>query len=206
MGGKTEKAGRGIIDTRLAFQGNKMSRINWSSCIVLVGYLLLWGISALPIEQQETDKSEVVKAEVVLDDTKKQEQKPAEEPVKEPEAEVIDTEAQNKQVQQVVLTDCEQLALELEKYDWDTSLMLAIAKAESSCRANAVGDTSIKYVQDGREYGYSVGMFQIRILPGREHCDTFDIPTNVACAYSIYKGQGLTAWSVYTNGRYASYL
>ena len=84
--------------------------------------------------------------------------------------------------------------------------MLAIAKAESSCNYNATGDTTLTYYQNGRQYGYSVGYFQIRILPGREHCDTHDIATNVACAYSIYRSQGLNAWSVYTNGKYKRYL
>lgn len=204
MGGQYKKAGRDIINTRLAFQGNKMSRLNWSSCIVLVGYLLMFGLSALPVTEQAS-RSKEVKAVSVLEVTKKHGEKSEEKPP-ELSADVIDSKAHNTEVQQVVLTDCEQLEQELQKYDWDSSLMLAIAKAESSCRANAVGDTSIKYVQDGREYGYSVGLFQIRILPGREHCDTFDIATNVKCAYDIYRGQGLRAWSVFLNGRYRDYL
>ena len=215
MGGQNGNgAGRGTIGTRLAFQGNYISRLNWSACIVLIGYLLFVGLSP-SAQMQVTDKKTEKTAEVVLADTKKQEQpepvvaepEPQPEPVPvEQKAEIIDTAAQNSQVQQVVLTDCEQLALELQKYDWDSRLMLAIATAESSCRSNAVGDGSLAYYQNGRKYGYSVGFFQIRILPGREHCDTFDIATNVACAYKIYQGQGLTAWSVYSNGMYAKYL
>lgn len=208
MGGQSKEAGRDIIDTRLASQGNQMSIFRWSSCIVLIGFLLMWGLTVSTEQVVVTEK----KAEVVLADVKKQEEKPAEtkteapKPQPEPAAEVIDTQAQNTQVQQVVVSDCEQMQLELQKYDWDVALMTAIAKAESSCRANAVGDKSLTYFVNGREYGYSVGFFQIRILEGREHCDTFDIAANVACAYSIYKGQGLRAWSVYTNGMYAKYL
>lgn len=95
---------------------------------------------------------------------------------------------------------------EVSKYDWDINTMMAIAHAESSCRPEAKGDTSITYVLNGRIYGYSLGAFQVRILPGREDCDTHDVATNVACAYKIYKGQGLKAWSVYSSGKYLGFL
>ena len=101
---------------------------------------------------------------------------------------------------------CSDLVSEIKKYDWDHRTMLAIAKAESSCRAQAKGDTKLTYQSNGRIYGYSIGFFQIRILPGREHCDSFDVTTNVKCAYAIYKSQGLRAWSVYNNGKYKTYL
>ena len=84
---------------------------------------------------------------------------------------------------------------------------MAVVMAESGCRSTAVGDTNITYWQGGYEYGMSYGGFQVRILPGRERCKTFDIATNVDCAYQIYKGSGSwTPWSVYTNGRVYDYL
>ena len=115
-------------------------------------------------------------------------------------------ENKNEKDKEVVLTDCEKLDKELAKYDWDTKLMKAIVMAESSCRADAVGDKTLTYQNNGRTYGYSVGMFQIRILEGREACDTFDIEKNAQCAYNIYKSQGLKAWSVYSNGAYKKYM
>lgn len=84
--------------------------------------------------------------------------------------------------------------------------MVAISQAESNCQAEAKGDTTLTYEQNGRTYGYSVSVFQVRILPGREACDTFDIVKNVECAFNIWKGQGYRAWSVYTNGKYAQFL
>ena len=84
--------------------------------------------------------------------------------------------------------------------------MVAISKAESSCRYDAKGDTNLTYQKNGRTYGYSVGAFQVRILPGREHCDTFDLETNVRCAYEIWKGQNYRAWSAWSNGKYRRYL
>ena len=81
--------------------------------------------------------------------------------------------------------------------------MVAIAQAESHCRADAVGDTSLTYQQNGRTYGYSVGALQVRILPGREWCENGDY---YECAHTIWKGQGYNAWSVYTSGKYRRYL
>ena len=83
--------------------------------------------------------------------------------------------------------------------------MLAIMQAESSCNPNETGDKSLTFQQNGRTYGYSVSLLQVRILPGREHCDSHDPATNIACAYRIWKGQGYEAWTVYTNGKYRRY-
>ena len=93
-----------------------------------------------------------------------------------------------------------------EKYDWDVRTMLAIMRAESGCDPNVTGDTSLTFTQNGRTYGYSVSLFQVRILPGREHCDSHDPATNIACAYHVWKSQGYKAWSVYTSGKYLKYL
>ncbi len=84
--------------------------------------------------------------------------------------------------------------------------MVAIAKAESGCRRDAMGDTGLEYELNGHIYGYSVSAFQVRILPGRERCSTHSLAVNVQCAYSIYKTQGLRAWSTYLNKSYLKYL
>jgi hypothetical protein len=79
-------------------------------------------------------------------------------------------------------------------------------KAESSCQVDAIGDTDLTFEKNDRNYGYSVGAFQVRILEGREACDTTDIATNVSCAYNIYKKSDWSAWSMYKNGRYEKFL
>lgn len=109
---------------------------------------------------------------------------------------------------QITLEDCEDVRNEIWKYDWDHEVAFAIAKAESKCDKNAKGDTSLVFNEGGREYGYSVGVFQVRILPGREECDTYELPMNVKCAYNIYVGAGrnFTDWSMYTNGNYKNYM
>ena len=103
--------------------------------------------------------------------------------------------------------DCRAVDEAIAKYDdWDQRTMRAIARAESKCDVNALGDTDLTFEEDGRIYGYSVGAMQVRILPGREHCDTFDVAKNVECANWIYGEQGLGAWSVWRDGRYERYL
>ncbi len=104
--------------------------------------------------------------------------------------------------------DCDKVVAEIEKYDWDTKLATAVMKAESKCDINTKGDTDLIFEENGREYGYSVGAFQVRILPGREDCDTFDLETNVRCAYNIYvkAEREFTDWSMYNNGKYREYL
>lgn len=101
---------------------------------------------------------------------------------------------------------CEAIRSLVAQYDWNVNVMLAIAKAESGCNANATGDTSLTFTKNGRKYGYSVGYYQVRILPGRENCDSHDPATNIACAYKIYKSQGLRAWSVYSSGKYLKHM
>ena len=103
---------------------------------------------------------------------------------------------------------CEKIIREIEQYDWDATVATAIMKAESKCDVNVKGDTDLVFEENGREYGYSVGAFQVRILPGREDCDTSDLETNVRCAYNIYinRGRDFSDWSMYLNDTYREYL
>lgn len=87
--------------------------------------------------------------------------------------------------------------------DWNVDTMVAIAKAESNCRENARGDGNLTYSKNGRTYGYSIGALQVRILPGREWCETGDY---YKCAHNIWKSQGYKGWSVYKSGKYKKYL
>lgn len=110
------------------------------------------------------------------------------------------------------LTGCAAVRAEVAKYgEWNVALMTAISEAESSfrgkpCDVNAQGDGHLTYQLNGRTYGYSVSVFQVRILPGREHCDVKDITVNAKCAHAIWQEQGYSAWSVYTSGKYRKFL
>lgn len=101
---------------------------------------------------------------------------------------------------------CEDFRGLVAQYDWDVRTMLAIMRAESGCDPNVTGDTNLTFTRNGRTYGYSVSLFQVRVLPGREACDSHDPATNISCAYRIWRSQGYKAWSVYTNGKYAKFL
>ena len=130
--------------------------------------------------------------------------------------------------------NCSKIKQEIVKYDWDHDIAYAIMQAESKCDPEAKGDEKLifkactkdeepsldvdepfkKYTEypcnekTARTFGYSVGAFQVRILPGRTKCDTFDIPTNVKCAYRVYqeKGNSFTPWSVFIDGKYKNFL
>lgn len=101
---------------------------------------------------------------------------------------------------------CEKFRPLVQQYDWDDNVMMAIMRAESSCNPDATGDTTLTFQRYGRVYGYSVSLLQVRILPGREHCDSHDPATNIACAYRVWQSQGYGAWSVYTNGSYSRFM
>lgn len=100
-------------------------------------------------------------------------------------------------------TGCEAYREEISKYEWDVNLMMAIMKAESSCVPTKVGDN---YPIRGL-HAPSCGLFQVRTLSSRPSCQALKDPaTNIAWAYRIYQGQGLKAWSVYSNGKYKTHL
>lgn len=108
----------------------------------------------------------------------------------------------------ITIENCDEAISEIKKYDWDTEIATAIMKAESKCDNEAKGDLDLVFNEKGREYGYSVGLFQIRILPGREECDGFEIEKNVKCAYQVYQenNSSWSAWSMYENGKYQDYM
>jgi len=86
------------------------------------------------------------------------------------------------------------------EYDWNVSIAIAICKAESGGRSDALGyntnDTS-----DG-------GLMQINSI----HTDLislqdrFDPIKNMAAAYQIYQGSGWRAWSAFLNGKYKEFI
>ena len=80
----------------------------------------------------------------------------------------------------------------------------AICKAESGCTQGRIGD---KHITFGTDYGYSVGEFQIRRLPGRPSKEWLSITeNNVKYAAEMKSRQGWSPWSVYLNGSYRRYL
>lgn len=92
---------------------------------------------------------------------------------------------------------CGQYRELLERYDWDSELMIKIMQGESGCNPNAVGDKHLTFNDNSQ--GMSCGLMQIRVLDGRPDCETLKDPeTNIEWAYKIYQSQGLSAWTYYT--------
>jgi murein DD-endopeptidase MepM/ murein hydrolase activator NlpD len=89
------------------------------------------------------------------------------------------------------------------------AVMVAIAGAESGWNPVAVGDAGLA----DDTWGPSIGLWQIRSLraqtgTGRERDASrlTDPAFNARAAFTIYKQQGLRAWSTYSNGRFRNYL
>lgn len=83
----------------------------------------------------------------------------------------------------------------------------AIALAESGGRSDARGDVSLA----NAKWGPSIGLWQIRSLNAdngtgrpRDASRLTDPAFNARSAYSIYKGSGWGAWTVYKTGAYMS--
>ena len=71
---------------------------------------------------------------------------------------------------------------------------------ESGGRESAHGDRHLTYWQNGREYGSSAGLFQIRDLPGRpEQGWLMQGENNITYAAGMYRRQG--HWGAWTCAR-----
>ena len=77
--------------------------------------------------------------------------------------------------------------------------MLAIAQAESGCNPEAVNTSN-------RDGSTDTGLMQINSIHGIPASELLDPSKNIATAWTIYKKQGLKAWSVYNNGKYKQFI
>ena len=105
---------------------------------------------------------------------------------------------------QIVLDYPDEIDTDLEKYIcekfgvYDCKTALAIAKAESGLREDAINVNS-----DG---SIDLGIFQINSVHYKKAgCllkDVVDAFKNVDCGYQIFEAQGFGPWVVYQNGNY----
>lgn len=83
--------------------------------------------------------------------------------------------------------------------DIDCKIAIAIAKAESGLRCEAVGDGHL----DPKSYG----VFQIRGFATRPPvAELLDCEKNIAYAKQMFDRQGWGPWSAYTSGIYLKHL
>lgn len=94
------------------------------------------------------------------------------------------------------------------KFGDKSDLALAVADCESHLRSNAVGDGHLTFSVNGREYGKSYGVFQIRHLQGRPDPEyLLNAKNNIDYAYEMYEKQGgFQAWTCYSAGYYQKHL
>lgn len=83
----------------------------------------------------------------------------------------------------------------------DLSVAVAIAMAESSDNAQALGDPNL---------GISVGLWQINLKAHPEYTqvELYDPQTNANAAFAIYSaaGNSFSPWSTFNSGAYQQYL
>jgi hypothetical protein len=77
-------------------------------------------------------------------------------------------------------------------------VMVAIAKAESGLKTDAIG-----YNKNG---SIDVGLFQINSVHRYSTEELFDTNKNLEIAKKIYDKQGITAWASFNNGKYIKFL
>lgn len=95
---------------------------------------------------------------------------------------------------------CEEFREIVEKYPWNSKIMLAIARAESGC--NPKSDNS-GLNTDGT---YDYGLFQINSVHGHSRSILANPAKNTEIAFKIWQSQGYRAWSVYNNGSYLKFM
>lgn len=110
--------------------------------------------------------------------------------------------------------DSNYIIFKLESYGVpysDAYILAAVGYAESSYQTGVIGD---------KQYGYSVGIFQINLpahadklqsWTGSSNRDVWiswlsNLDNNIYAGAEVYKSQGLGAWTMYRNGGYRQYL
>lgn len=100
------------------------------------------------------------------------------------------------------IPDCNQFRYLVEKYDWDTELVMKIMELESSCDEKVVND-------DPSTGDYSVGLMQINLFGGNAKTrpseeELKDPAKNLEFAYKLYTSRGnYKDWSTYKKAKVA---
>lgn len=109
-----------------------------------------------------------------------------------------------------LLSGCELVRSEVSKYSgWDVNIIVAISMAESGC--NPANDNLTTSETHSTCVG-SYGALQVGCIHYRDGEDRADFATNIRVAHRAYlervamTGNGYTAWTMYTNGKYREHL
>ncbi len=95
---------------------------------------------------------------------------------------------------------CEEFRSLVEKYPWNSRIMLAIMRAESGCNPNS-DNTGLN-----RDGSNDKGLFQINSIHGFSDAERLDPIRNIEIAFKIWQNQGYRVWSAYSNGAYLKFM
>jgi hypothetical protein len=159
--------------------------------LLLAAVFVALTAAVMPVATPETLNNELPAQIEQPEPPQAQESLPSDAPQVEPAAVVL-------QEPETPAIGCHHYADLIDRYEWNTNVMLKICVCESSGNPHAIGDGHLTYKVGATVYGYSVGLLQVRYLPGREHYGNLQDPsTNIAAAYDIWKRQGYNAWTCY---------
>lgn len=102
------------------------------------------------------------------------------------------------------IAPCEQVKREIQKYEWDSTLIMAIAKAEN--RTCDPGNHNLSMSENHGVCVGSYGVLQVGCLHYKEGENYDDLSTNVKVAYRVWQQQGYNAWTQYRNGAYQQFI
>jgi len=90
----------------------------------------------------------------------------------------------------------------------ECKIAIAVMKAESQGDPTRIGDKHLTFEQNGRVYGASYGLFQLRDLPGRfeNPNEMLDEDKNIQYAFKMYQKSNWQPWSAWKNKTYLKYL
>ena len=95
---------------------------------------------------------------------------------------------------------CEEFRELVEKYPWNSRIMLAIMGAESNCNLRS-DNTGLN--TNGT---YDYGLFQINSVHGHSRDILANPAKNTEIAFKIWQSQGYRAWAAYNNGSYLKFM
>lgn len=99
-----------------------------------------------------------------------------------------------------VANRCEEFREIVEKYPWNSKIMLAIMRAESGCNPRS-DNTGLN-----RDGSNDKGLLQINSIHGFSDAERLDPIRNIEIAFRIWQNQGYQAWSAYSNGSYLKFM
>ena len=110
-------------------------------------------------------------------------------------SEELPREKEVEVIRTTIKAECNVYRSEVEKYDWDSEIMLKIMELESGCRETVINDNP-------NTGDYSIGLFQINLYganakyrPSEEHLKIGG--NNIAYAYELYSNGGYRHWTTF---------